>query len=256
MNSELCARMIARESGIEFVDSAIVVGSGWRDALEYVGEVIFEHQADHFDGFEFGAVEGHSGLMQIIRTATDRHVLVLPRAHLYQGASPDNVAHGVRVACAYGAQTVVLTNAAGSTRADIVPGDVVVIRDHLNLTGESPAQGFVDMSNVYTLHLRQLVDDIEPNIPEGVYAQFRGPQYETPAEVRMARVLGADLVGMSTALEAIAARECGLDVLGLSLVTNMAAGLGPELSHEEVLATANVVESRLGELLRAVLCEV
>jgi purine-nucleoside phosphorylase len=112
------------------------------------------------------------------------------------------------------------------------------------------------MTNTYTLHLQQLVKDIDPAIGRGVYAQFRGPQYETPAEVRMARTLGADLVGMSTALEAIAARECGLDVLGLSLVTNMAAGLGAELSHEDVLATGRVVESRLGELLRAVLCEV
>ena len=253
--SELCAQDIERETGLR-VDSAVIVGSGWSGALEYVGEDIFSERADRFDGFEFGAVEGHTGLLKIIRTATDRHVLVLPRAHLYQGASPDDVAHGVRVACALGAETIVLTNAAGSTRADIVPGDIVTIRDHINLTGESPARGFVDMTNIYTLHLRQLVDDIEPGLPEGVYAQFRGPQYETPAEVRMAKTLGSDLVGMSTVLEAIAARECGLDVLGLSLVTNMAAGLGPSLSHEDVLATANVVEPRLGSLLRAVLCEV
>jgi len=253
---EHAARSFRKESGIESVDSAIIVGSGWAGALDYVGEYLWEHRADHFDGFEFGAVEGHTGLLQVVLTATGRRVLVLPRAHLYQGAWPHDVAHPVRVASALGAQTIVLTNAAGSTRHDFIPGDIVMIRDHLNLTGESPAQGFVDMSNAYTLHLRQLLDDIEPDIPEGVYAQFRGPQYETPAEVRMAKTLGADLVGMSTALETIAARECGMDVLGLSLVTNMAAGLGAELSHEDVLATGRVVEPRLGALLRAVLCEV
>ena len=250
------AQAIRKESGIESVDSAIILGSGWADALQYVGECLWEHRADHFEGFEFDAVVGHSGMLRIILTSTGRKVLVLPRAHLYQGAWPHDVAHPVRVACALGAKTILLTNASGSTTPKHQPGDIVTISDHINLTGESPAQGFIDMTNAYTLHLQQLVEDIDPSIQRGVYAQFRGPQYETPAEVRMARTLGADLVGMSTALEAIAARECEMDLLGLSLVTNMAAGLGLELSHEDVLATARIVEPRLGELLRTVLCEV
>jgi purine-nucleoside phosphorylase len=254
--TKLAARGIIEASSMKSVDSALIIGSGWGDALNHVGECVWEQSAKDFVGFDFGAVRGHSGLIHIVLTATGRRVLVLPRAHLYQGAWPHDVAHPVRVATALGAKTIVLTNAAGSTRTEYVPGDIVTIADHINLTGESPAQGFVDMTNTYTLHLQQLVQDIDPAIQRGVYAQFRGPQYETPAEVRMARTLGADLVGMSTALEAIAARECGLDVLGLSLVTNMAAGLGAELSHDDVLATGRVVESRLGELLRAVLCEV
>ena len=254
--TKLAARGIMEASSVQSVDSALIIGSGWGDALAYVGECVWEKAATDFVGFDFGAVRGHKGLLHIVVTATGRRVLVLPRAHLYQGAWPHDVAHPVRVACALGAKTIVLTNAAGSTTETHQPGDVVTISDHINLTGESPAQSFVDMTNAYTLHLQQLVEDIDPAIQRGVYAQFRGPQYETPAEVMMARILGADLVGMSTALETIAARERGLDVLGLSLVTNMAAGLGPELSHDDVLATGRVVESRLGELLRAVLCEV
>jgi purine-nucleoside phosphorylase len=254
--SKKAAVAITRLAKVQSVDSAIIVGSGWATALDYVGEIIWEHRADHFEGFNFGCVVGHKGILQIILTATGKRVLVLPRAHLYQGAIAYEVAHSVRVAKQLNAKRILLTNACGSTISKYQPGDIVTISDHINLTGESPAKGFVDMTNAYALYLQDLVQEIDPAIQRGVYAQFRGPQYETPAEVQMARMLGADLVGMSTAIETIAAREAGLDVLGLSLVTNMAAGLGLEVSHEDVLSTARVVESRLGELLRAVLSEI
>jgi purine-nucleoside phosphorylase len=159
--------------------------------------------------------------------------------------------HAVRVAAATGCRAVVLTNACGGLRPGLAVGDPVLIRDHLNLTGRTPLVGaqFVDLSDLYATRLRALVREIDPSIPEGVYAQFAGPQYETPAEVRMAGILGADLVGMSTALEAIAAHAAGCEVLGISLVTNLAAGLGEPLDHEEVLAVGRAAATRMGELL-------
>jgi purine-nucleoside phosphorylase len=155
------------------------------------------------------------------------------------------------MAAAAGCRIVILTNACGGLRPGLSVGDPVLIRDHLNLTGRTPLVGprFVDLSDVYASRLRALVREIDPSLTEGVYAQFHGPQYETPAEVRMAGVLGADLVGMSTALEAIAARAEGCEVLGISLVTNLAAGLGDALDHEEVLAVGKASATRMGELL-------
>jgi purine-nucleoside phosphorylase len=131
----------------------------------------------------------------------------------------------------------------------------VLISDHINLTGASPLRGatFIDLTDLYSSRLRTLCREIEPSLPEGVYAQFRGPQYETPAEVRMAGIMGADLVGMSTGLEAIAAREAGLEILGLSLVTNLAAGMtGEPLNHEEVLEAGRAAAQRMGRLLARV----
>jgi purine-nucleoside phosphorylase len=147
----------------------------------------------------------------------------------------------------------VLTNACGGLRNGIAVGDPVLISDHLNLTGRTPLIGprFVDLTDVYSPRLRAIVREIDPSIAEGVYAMFHGPQYETPAEVRMAGVLGADLVGMSTVLEAIAARAEGIEVLGMSLVTNLAAGLGDPLDHEEVLAAGKAAADRMGALFAA-----
>ncbi len=145
------------------------------------------------------------------------------------------IAHPVRTAAAAGCHTVIITNASGSLRSEAVPGELVVIADHLNLTGESPLAGlpigsthsspFVDLVDAWSPRLRRLAAKVAPSIGEGVYAQVRGPNFETPAEIRMLRTMGADLVGMSSALEAIAARQVGLEVLGFSLVTNLAAGM-------------------------------
>jgi purine-nucleoside phosphorylase len=147
---------------------------------------------------------------------------------------------------------VVLTNGCGGLREGYSPGQPVLIADHLNLTATSPLQGatFVDLTDLYSSRLRAIALGVDPSLTEGVYAQLPGPHYETPAEIRMLRTLGADLVGMSTALEAIAAREGGAEILGISLVTNLAAGMtGEPLDHSEVLAAGNASAARMGALL-------
>ncbi len=154
---------------------------------------------------------------------------------------------------------MVLTNGCGGLNPDWAPGTPVLISDHLNLTGRSPLEGatFQDLTDLYSSRLRDLAHTVDPSLPEGVYAQFPGPHYETPAEVRMARVLGADLVGMSTALEAIAARHAGLEVLGLSLVTNLAAGIQQTpLSHQEVVEAGQAAGPRIAELLARIAGEI
>jgi purine-nucleoside phosphorylase len=169
------------------------------------------------------------------------------------------VVHGVRTAAAAGCETVILTNGCGSVHIGWRPGQPVLIKDHLNLTGQTPLEGakFADMTDVYTPRLRDVARSVDPDLPEGVYAQFRGPQYETPAEVKMASLMGADLVGMSTALEAIAARHCRMDVLGISLATNLAAGISPHpLSHEEVLEAGREAGPRISDLLARVIKQI
>jgi purine-nucleoside phosphorylase len=187
---------------------------------------------------------------------TDRRALVFgTRTHVYEGRGVRAVAHGVRTAAAAGCRAVVLTNGCGGLDVAWPPGTPVLISDHINLTGLSPLEGptFVDLTDLYSPRLRGLCRDVEPGIPEGVYAQFRGPQYETPAEVRMAGILGASLVGMSTGLEAIAARQAGLEVLGISLVTNTAAGISQApLDHAEVVAAGKAAGRRCGRLLAEV----
>jgi purine-nucleoside phosphorylase len=184
----------------------------------------------------------------------ERRVLVLlGRTHLYEGHGIGPVAHGVRTAAAAGCRTVVLTNAAGGIREDMRVGEPVLISDHLNLTATSSLVGprFTDLTDLYSPRLRALAKEIDPTLSEGVYAGLPGPHFETPAEIRMLRGLGADLVGMSTVLEAIAARAEGVEVFGLSLVTNMAAGItGAPLDHHEVLAAGAASAGRMGELLR------
>jgi purine-nucleoside phosphorylase len=206
-------------------------------------------------GFLPPSVEGHAGRIRSVAVGGRRVLAFLGRTHLYEGRGVEPVVHNVRVAAAAGCRVVVLTNACGGLRAGLSVGDAVLISDHLNLTWRSPLLGprFVDLSDVYSARLRSLVREIDPSIAEGVYAMFPGPQYETPAEVRMAGVLGADLVGMSTVLEAVAARAEGCEVLGISLVTNLAAGLGDPLDHEEVLAVGRAAATRMGTLLGQVI---
>jgi purine-nucleoside phosphorylase len=245
------AGVLKRLTGLESHDVALVLGSGWVPAVDALGEANGEMDTSDLPGFEPPSVEGHSGKVRSLDVGGKRVLALLGRTHLYEGRGVDPVVHGVRVAAAAGCRVIVLTNAAGGLRSGMQPGDPVLIRDHLNLTGRTPLHGprFVDMTDVYSPRLRAKVREIDPAITEGVYAMFPGPQYETPAEVRMAGILGADLVGMSTVLEAIAARAAGCDVLGLSLVTNLAAGLGEKLDHEEVLATGAASAARMGELL-------
>jgi purine-nucleoside phosphorylase len=245
------AEALAGLTGVARHDVAIVLGSGWVPAVEVLGSAVAELPVTDLPGFLPPAVEGHAGRIRSLDVGGKSVLAFLGRTHLYEGRGVEPVVHGVRVAAAAGCRLVVLTNACGGLRPGLAVGDPVLIRDHLNLTGRTPLVGprFVDLSDVYATRLRALVREIDPSIAEGVYAQFPGPQYETPAEVRMAGILGADLVGMSTVLEAVAAHAEGCEVLGISLVTNLAAGLGEPLDHEEVLAVGNAAATRMGELL-------
>ena len=232
------AAELAHRTGVERHDVAIVLGSGWVPAIDALGTADAELAVTELPGFLPPAVEGHAGRIRSLQVGDKRVLAFLGRTHLYEGRGVEPVVHNVRVAAAAGCRVVVLTNACGGLRPGLSVGQPVLISDHLNLTGRTPLVGprFVDLSDVYSRRLRALVREVDPTMAEGVYAMFPGPQYETPAEVRMAGVLGADLVGMSTVLEAVAAHAEGCEILGLSLVTNLAAGLGDPLDHEEVLA--------------------
>jgi purine-nucleoside phosphorylase len=199
------------------------------------------------------AAIGHRGTVRSVQVGTRRVLVMLGRTHLYEGHGVDAVAHATRTAAAAGCSTLLLTNAAGGIREGYRVGQPVLVADHLNLTARSPLVGadFVDLTDLYSPRLRALATRIDPELTEGVYAGLPGPHFETPAEIRMLRTLGADLVGMSTVLEAIAGRAAGLEVFGLSLVTNLAAGLsGQPLSGDEVIAAGAAAAGRMGELLR------
>jgi purine-nucleoside phosphorylase len=147
---------------------------------------------------------------------------------------------------------MILTNGAGGIKPEWAGGAAVLISDHINLTASSPLEGatFIDLTELYSKRLRDLAKTVDPSLDEGVYVQFRGPHYETPAEVQMAKIMGGHIVGMSTALEAIAAREAGMEILGMSLITNLAAGIQTTpLSHAEVLEAGRNAEARIGKLL-------
>ena len=247
------ADALRERTGVATHDVALTLGSGWGGAAELIGETVAEVPAHEIPGFSRPALEGHGGTLRSIRLAEGAHALVIgARTHFYEGKGVRAVSHGVRTAAAAGARTMILTNGCGGLNPEWGPGTPVLIRDHLNLTAHSPLEGatFVDLTDLYSQQLRDLARTVDPSLDEGVYAQFPGPHYETPAEVQMAKVLGADLVGMSTALEAIAARQAGLEVLGMSLVTNLAAGISAEaLSHEEVLEAGRAAGPRISRLL-------
>ena len=249
-------RAVLTTFGLERVDLALVLGSGWSAAADQLGESIGTCRLADLPGFAKPVVAGHGGDLRAVRTRTGNVALVLTgRTHHYEGRGVAAVVHGVRTVAAAGAKMIMLTNGCGGLRPVWSPGTPVLIRDHINLTGATPLRGptFVDLTDAYSTRLRDLVRTVAPDLDEGVYVQFPGPQYETPAEVRMARTLGGDLVGMSTTLETIAAREAGLEVLGLSLVTNGAAGISPEpLSHAEVIQAGRDAAPRLTALLTAI----
>ena len=251
------AAVIAERTGAPRHDVALVLGSGWGQTADLIGETLATVDNADVPGFHRAAVAGHSATMRSVAIGdTGRRALVFgTRTHFYEGRGVRAVVHGVRTAAAAGCSTIVLTNGCGGLNPAWAPGTPVLIRDHINLTAHSPVEGanFVDLTDLYTPRLRDLAREVDGDLDEGVYVQFRGPHYETPAEVRMAKVLGGDLVGMSTTLEAIAARQCGLDVLGISLVTNLAAGISDQpLSHAEVLEAGQAAAERCGRLLAAV----
>ena len=249
------AARLAELTGVERHDVAMVLGSGWLPAVDALGEATAEIAATDLPGFGEAAVAGHSGKIRSLEVGGVRALVFLSRTHYYEGKGVAAVVHGVRTAGRAGCRTIVLTNGCGGLKESWTPGTPVLISDHINLTGRSPIEGanFVDLTDLYSSRLRALCREVDPTLDEGVYVQFPGPHYETPAEVRMAGVLGGHLVGMSTTLEAIAAREAGMEVLGLSLVTNLAAGIGSEpLNHEEVLEAGRNAASRMGALLSQV----
>lgn len=247
------ADYLRAQLGIQAADIALVLGSGWSAGADTLGEPIATVALGDVPGFRKPVVAGHGGEVRAVRLANGKVALVFTgRTHLYEGRGVDAVVHGVRTAAALGVSTLLLTNGCGGLNLDWGPGTPVLIRDHINLTAETPLRGatFIDMSDTYSQRLRKVALEVEPALPSGVYAQFRGPQYETPAEVKMAGILGADLVGMSTALEAIAARAEGMEVLAISLVTNAAAGVTNEhLDHTDVLAAGQQAAPRLADLL-------
>jgi purine-nucleoside phosphorylase len=233
-------------------DVAVVMGSGWAPAADAFGPPVGSVPIGTLPGFAAPTAVGHGGEVRSVEVGGRRVLLFLGRTHLYEGRGVEPVVHGVRTAAAAGVRTVILTNAAGGLAPDHRVGQAVVISDHLNLTARSPLVGanFVDLTDLYSARLRALAAEIDPELKEGVYAAFPGPHYETPAEIRMVRTLGGDLAGMSTALEAIAARAAGMEVFGLSMVTNAAAGItGEKLDHHEVLAAGKAAAGRLGEFL-------
>lgn len=250
------AAAIAERTGVPNHDVAVVLGSGWSPAVAQLGEPIATVPMAELPGFSPPTAAGHQGQLMSVRIGAHRVLVLLGRIHAYEGHDLRHVVHPVRAACASGVHTVVLTNAAGGLREGFTVGQPVLISDHLNLTGRSPLVGaqFVDLVDAYSPRLRQIARDVDPTLTDGVYAGLPGPHYETPAEIRMLRTLGADLVGMSTVHETIAARAAGAQVLGLSLVTNLAAGMtGQPLSHAEVLAAGRAAAARMGSLLSAVI---
>ncbi|HWJ82213.1 MAG TPA: purine-nucleoside phosphorylase [Nocardioides sp.] len=257
-HADQAAARLAELTGVARHDIALVAGSGWLPAIDALGTPTAEIDATELPGFTAAAVAGHSGKIRSISVPGDdggaaRQVLVfLSRTHYYEGRGVAAVVHGVRTAAAAGCRAIILTNGAGGLKETWKPGQAVLISDHINLTGRSPVVGanFIDLTDLYSARLRALAHEVDSSLDEGVYVQFPGPHYETPAEIRMVRTIGGHLAGMSTTLEAIAAREAGMEVLGISLVTNLAAGItGEPLNHAEVLEAGRAAAARMGDLL-------
>jgi purine-nucleoside phosphorylase len=258
------AAKLAEITGQPSHDVAVVLGSGWLPAADALGHTSAEFALSELGAFPQPTVAGHAPVARSVLVGTLRVLVYLGRTHLYEGHPVDAVVHGVRTAAAAGCRVIVLTNASGGINESYSVGQPVLLSDHINLTGRSPMAGpeppagfasrFVDLTDLYSPRLRALARQADPDLAEGVYAALPGPHYETPAEIRMLRAAGADMVGMSTALEAIAARHRGVEVLGISLITNPAAGLSPAgLDHAEVIAAGQQSAARVGALLAQVI---
>ncbi|AAT88459.1 purine-nucleoside phosphorylase [Leifsonia xyli subsp. xyli] len=251
--AERAAEQLAEKTGVAKHDIALTLGSGWGRAADLIGETVASVPATEIVGFGKPALEGHVGTLRSLRLGNGKHALVIgARTHCYEGHGVRRVVHSVRTAAAAGAATMILTNGAGGIKETWKAGTPVLISDHINLTADSPLEGatFIDLTDLYSKRLRDLARTIDPSLDEGVYTQFRGPHYETPTEVQMAKTIGGHIVGMSTALEAIAARQAGMEILGMSLITNLAAGIQKTpLSHQEVIEAGREAEPVIGALL-------
>ena len=257
--AEAAAVALATATGASRHDIAVVLGTGLAGAADALGAAP-GHPLDGLPGFPASFVSHQTSEYRSLELGGRRVLVFLGRLHLYEGYSPAQVAHPVRTAAAAGCSTVILTNASGSLRSDVPTGTVALIADHLNLTGRSPLSAdpdgprlptpFVDLVDAWSHRLRLAAHAVDPALPECVYAQVGGPHFETPAEIRMLRTLGADLVGMSSVLEAIAARQAGAEVLGLSLVTNLAAGMEDVgISPGEIIGVGEDRATHVGHLL-------
>lgn len=250
------ADQLAAATGVAKHDIALTLGSGWAKAADLLGETVATVPATDIVGFSKPALTGHVGTLRSIALPNGKHALVIgARTHYYEDHGVRRVVHSVRTAAAAGATTMVLTNGAGGIKEHWTAGTPVLISDHINLTADSPLEGatFIDLTDLYSRRLRDLARSVQGDLDEGVYVQFRGPHYETPAEVQMAKAIGGHIVGMSTALEAIAARQAGMEILGFSLITNLAAGISPDpLDHAEVLQAGRDAEPVISDLLARV----
>lgn len=240
-----------KDEAIGTIDLAVVLGSGLSDLLAERGS--FERIAYSRLGIPVAKLAGHAG-EALAGTWHGRRVLAFAgRVHGYQGFGASDVTRNIAVAAEHGAKAILLTNAAGAVNGKFKPGDLMAVSDHINLTGMNPLVGsglenpFVNMTDAYSPRLRKLAHGIDRDLREGVYAGLLGPTYETAAEARYLRTIGADAVGMSTVLETIAARAAGLEVFAVSLITNSVAA--PDVSHDEVTAVAKSAAARLGALI-------
>lgn len=257
------------KSNIDFIpEIAIILGSGLGPlAAEVNNPVVFKY--DTVPHFKASTVAGHAGEL-IAGEICQKKVLVMNgRFHYYEGHDMDIVTFPIRVFAKLGITKLIVTNAAGGLKDSLNPGSIMLINDHLSFMCPSPLRGpnldefgprFKDMTEIYTQALRNIAKDVAKNnnipLDEGVYCYFRGPQYETPAEIRAVKMIGADAAGMSTVPESIVARHCGMDILGLSLITNKAAGLSAgELSHTEVTAIAKQAEKDMVTLVKGIIKE-
>jgi purine-nucleoside phosphorylase len=255
MAADAAAILASRTSNASH-EVAVILGSGWGPTADVIGPAEFEIPLADLPGFASPAVAGHGGAVRSMDVGGRRVLMFLGRTHYYEGRDLDAVVHNVHVAHAAQCRTLVLTNSCGGIRAGMVPPQPVLISDFINPSGITPLRGaaFVDMTDAFSPRLRSLAKQVDPTLEEGVYALHRGPQYETPAEIRMLRTMGGDLAGMSTVPECIQARAYGMEVLGISLVTNVAAGLaGATLDHEEVVRRGAEASVRVGELIKALI---
>ena len=253
------------EKGVKEIDFGLILGSGLGELAEEIEEAIVIPY-DQIPFFPTSTVVGHAGQL-VYGTLSGKKVLAMQgRFHFYEGHSMQTVTYPVRVMAALKAHSVIVTNACGGVNESFVPGDLMLITDHINFTGQNPLIGpnedeigprFPDMSEAYTLTYREVAKEaasqLDLTLKEGVYMGYSGPTYETPAEIRMARTRGADAVGMSTVPEVIVAAHSGLKVLGISCITNLAAGMQANLNHEEVVETTQRVKQSFKALIKEVL---
>lgn len=252
--SEAANALLSR-TGADTYDTVVVLGSGWSGGVSALGTPDAETDVTELPGFVAPSAQGHAATVSSLWTGSHRVAVFHGRPHLYEGRGPHEVVHAVRTGIAAGARQVVLTGGAGSLRADFAVGQPVLVSDHINLTGTSPLVGpdFTDLTAAYSPRLREIARDTFPALAEGVYATVAGPQYRTPAELRMLRMGGADLVGMSMALETTAAVHMGAEVLAVALVTNDALEPGVPVSGERSLAVARDRAADLGSMLNRIL---